>query len=135
MMSDKLPPWLICALDGIRRNFLWTGKDAAVRGKNLVAWPTVCRPTDYGGLGIIDLKLAGFALRTRWLWLQRTDGERAWSALQMDFEPEVRALFSASVEFIVGNGLKALFWGDNWIDGKSVSQLAPTLSTVISNRL
>jgi hypothetical protein len=92
------------------------------------------RPTDYGRLGVIDLKLAGFALRACWMWLQKTDGERAWSALQIDFEPEVRALFSASVQVHIGDGWKALFWVDNWVEGRSISQLAPTLMTIISKR-
>jgi hypothetical protein len=68
------------------------------------------------------------------MWLQKTDGERAWSALQIDFEPEVRALFSASVQVHIGDGWKALFWVDNWVEGRSISQLAPTLMTIISKR-
>ncbi|CAL4948509.1 unnamed protein product [Urochloa decumbens] len=106
-MSDKLPPWVIKQLDSIRRNFLWTGQDKAVRGKNVVAWPTVCRPTAYGGLGVIDLKLTGIALRTRWLWLQKTDASRSWSALQIQVEPEVRALFQASVTTRTMRGVAA----------------------------
>ena len=43
----------------------------------MVAWPTVCRTIELGGLGISDLKLAGFALQTRWLWLQKVDQDRA----------------------------------------------------------
>jgi len=39
----------------------------------MVAWPTVCRPVELGGLGVTDLRLAGYVLQTRWLWLQRTD--------------------------------------------------------------
>ncbi|XP_072146649.1 uncharacterized protein [Setaria viridis] len=134
-MSDKLPPWVIKQLDGIRRNFLWTGKDTAVRGKNVVAWPTVCRPTIYGGLGVVDLKLAGYALRTRWLWLQKVDEGRSWSALQIHIEPEVQAFFRASIMVNVGNGQCTLFWTDNWIDGQSVAQLAPTLHEMISKRI
>ena len=61
MMSDKFPPWVIKQLDSIRRNFLWIGKDTVVRGKNAVAWPTICRPTNFVGLGVIDFKLTGIA--------------------------------------------------------------------------
>ena len=63
--------------------------------------------------------LAGFALRTRWLWLQRTDAERSWAQLQIDVEPEVRAFFSASVTVQVGNGESTLFWLYAWIQGRS----------------
>jgi hypothetical protein len=133
-MSDKLPPWVLKRLDNIRRNFFWTGQNFAVRGRNAVAWPTVCRPTIYGGLGVVDLKLSGFALRTRWLWLQKVDDERSWSSKQISVEPEVHALFRASVTIIVGNGERTLFWEDNWTGGDSVSILAPNLYNCISKR-
>ena len=95
----------------------WAGKETAVRGKNLVAWPTVCCPTSCGGLGVANLRLSGFALRVRWLWMQRTEEQRAWSALPIKIEPEVQALFDASVVVHVGNGERTLFWPrqlDQW---------------------
>ena len=46
------------------QKFLWIGSDASVRGRCMVAWPTVCKPTQLGSLGISDLKLQGFALQT-----------------------------------------------------------------------
>ena len=135
MMSAKLPTWVIHEIDSLRRNFLWAGKDHAVRGKNLVAWPTVCTPISCGGLGVIDLRLSGFALRARWLWMQRTDDDRAWSALPIKIEPEVRALFDASVIVAVGNGTRTLFWLDNWIDGRSVRSVAPHLHNFVPPRI
>lgn len=76
MMANNLPAWAIEEIDAIRLNFLWTG-DQPTRGKCLVAWSTVCRPTTLGDLGILDLKLGGIALQSRWLWLQNTDSDRA----------------------------------------------------------
>jgi hypothetical protein len=32
----------------------------------------------------MDSKLAGFALQIRWLWVQRTNDERAWSQLPLN---------------------------------------------------
>jgi hypothetical protein len=58
IMADQLPSWAIEEIDSIRRKFLWAGKDQSVRGKCLVAWTTVCLPTQLGGLGIPDLKLS-----------------------------------------------------------------------------
>lgn len=46
---------------------------------NMVAWDTCYRPTEMGGLGIIDLRLTGFTLQTRWLWLQKTNHEHGVS--------------------------------------------------------
>ena len=51
--------------------FFWAGLDQSVQGKCMVAWDTCCRPTDLGGLGISNLRLTGYALQTRWLWLQK----------------------------------------------------------------
>jgi len=118
-MSDKLPSWVIKEIDSLRRNFLWSGKEAAVRGKNMVAWETICTPTSCGGLGLVDMRLSGFALRVRWLWLQRTEDDRAWSALPIKIELEVQALFDASVTVTMGNVERTLFWLDNWINGRS----------------
>lgn len=69
MMAESLPAWAREEIDATCRKFLWVGKDEAVRGKCMVAWQTCCRPTKLGGLGISDLKLASYALQTRWLWL------------------------------------------------------------------
>uniref|UniRef100_A0A453T4E1 Reverse transcriptase zinc-binding domain-containing protein n=1 Tax=Aegilops tauschii subsp. strangulata TaxID=200361 RepID=A0A453T4E1_AEGTS len=54
------------------RDFLWHGNKDAHAGCCIVSWQKVCRPLALGGLGIRDLHRTGVALRTRWLWLQRT---------------------------------------------------------------
>jgi hypothetical protein len=62
-----LASWVQDAFIGIMRAFLWTGSDAVQLGKCMVVWPAVQRPLDLGGLGIIDMKLFGMALRLRWM--------------------------------------------------------------------
>ncbi|WVZ69147.1 LOW QUALITY PROTEIN: hypothetical protein U9M48_017983 [Paspalum notatum var. saurae] len=57
--------WAIRAIDRLRRAFLWSGSDILGCGHSKVAWPTLCRPVEYGGLGITDLSLLGLALRVR----------------------------------------------------------------------
>lgn len=71
LISLKIPDWVFKEIDKRRRGFLWEGKQEARCGHCLVAWTTACRPTDFGGLGIPDLRLASFALRLRWLWLKK----------------------------------------------------------------
>ncbi|KAJ1269194.1 hypothetical protein BS78_07G191800 [Paspalum vaginatum] len=44
-------------------------------------------------------------------------------------------MFAASVHLVVGNGENTLFWKDNWIDGKSVEDLAPALLPLVSRRV
>jgi hypothetical protein len=73
MIAENLPPWAWKEIDSLCRKFFWAGSDASVQGKCMVTWPTICKPTKLGGLGISDLKLTGFALQTKWLWLQKID--------------------------------------------------------------
>jgi hypothetical protein len=64
-ISVGLPPWVHKALLKIMKAFLWSGSDVVQGDKCLVAWGGVQRPLDLGGLGILDLKLFGLALRVR----------------------------------------------------------------------
>ena len=119
VMADSLPPWARKEINSICRRFLWVGKDGSVRGKCMVM----------GGLGITDLKLSGFALQTRWLWLQKSYSSRAWSELPIKTDPEVQAFFRfrASTYTNIGDGMNALFWDDRWIHGAAPSDIAPNL--------
>lgn len=103
LMADQLPAWAIEDIDRIRRQFLWAG---------LVAWPIVCRPTAQGGLGVQNLKLADYALRTQWLWLKRIDADCAWASLSFKVEKQVQDIFDASIQIRVGNGAQTNFWMD-----------------------
>ncbi|XBI17070.1 hypothetical protein VPH35_059197 [Triticum aestivum] len=118
----------------LQRGFLWAGRAAANGGHCHVNWSRVCRPIELGGLGVRDLKRDGLALRLRWLWFSRTDPERAWQGLDLQFSPTERALFWASTFTILGNGLSALLWEDRWIGGRSVRELMPNLYGCIPKR-
>jgi hypothetical protein len=64
----SLSSWAIKEIDCRRRAFLWAGTDSVSDGRCKVAWPIVCTPKENGGLGILDLRILGFALRLRWEW-------------------------------------------------------------------
>lgn len=98
-----------------------------------VAWQA-CAPTELGGLGITDLRLAGTAFQTKWLWLQWTDQDKAWSELPIKSSPEALAFFRASTYTVVGDGKNTLFWTDNWIHGESIQAMAPALLAVVSRQ-
>ena len=99
-------------LEKIERGFLWAGHAAANGGHCHVNWRRVCRPTPLGGLGVHDLERTGLALRLRWQWFSRTDSNRAWSGLDLQFSAQERALFFTSTFMIVGDGTTARFWED-----------------------
>lgn len=88
MLANGLPPWFRKEIT-ICRRFFWAGKDDDVCGKCMVAWPSVCMPTDLGWLGVINLRLASIMLQARWLWLQQVDTDRAWAELPIKVAPEV----------------------------------------------
>jgi hypothetical protein len=78
-----------------------------------VAWVNVTCPTRFGSLGLPDLCTFGMALRLRWLWLARTDLDKTWVMFQFPTDRFAHAFFDASVSVEVGDGSRALFWGDN----------------------
>ncbi|GJN31634.1 hypothetical protein PR202_gn00074 [Eleusine coracana subsp. coracana] len=65
LMADKIPSWLIEELESICRRFLWVGGDNEIKDKCMVNWSLICSPKEYGGLGVLDFKLADFTLHLR----------------------------------------------------------------------
>ncbi|KAJ1257562.1 hypothetical protein BS78_10G005700 [Paspalum vaginatum] len=114
-------------VDKIRRSFLWKGSESAGAGHCLISWPKAARPKVLGGLGILDFEKFSRALCLRWLWLQWTDEGRPWVGTNPPCNEIDDALFRASTVVTVGNGRKASFWSDPWINGTSARLIAPTL--------
>ncbi|CAM0911794.1 unnamed protein product [Alopecurus aequalis] len=57
-----------------------------------------------------------------------------WTGLQLEVEPEVQALYDASVRISVGDGRTALFWTDAWLGVVSFKHLAPALYAAVDPR-
>jgi len=96
-MAMDLPSWALRAIDKIRRGFLWKGRKEARGGHCLLAWPKVTRPVELGGLGISNLQQLGWALRMRWLWLQKTEPDKPWNFLPIQVHQSVKSFFSMAV--------------------------------------
>lgn len=107
-LAVEISPWIIKCVDKVRRSFLWTGNASAKGGCCSLAWPKVCRPPELGGLGIIYLQIFGYALRMKWLWLQKTDASRPWSHLATKHDPIVVAMFNTSTYVQSGDGATTL---------------------------
>ena len=99
-----------------------------------VNWRRVCRPLSLGGLGVRDLERTGLALRLRWLWFSKTDDDRAWAGLDLQFSAAEHDLFFASTTMMLGNGQTALFWEDRWISGRAIKEIAPLVYACIPKR-
>ncbi|CAL4994550.1 unnamed protein product [Urochloa decumbens] len=131
----SLSPWAIRIIDRLRKAFLWKGTEVVSGGHCLVAWPTVCTPQEYGGLGILNLKLMGIALQLRWMWLSKTEPSRPGSNLPTSRNRCMEAMFDASLVIEVKNGQSVLFWKDKWINGHSLSSIAPALVQAVPARV
>jgi hypothetical protein len=92
-----LSPWAIDTIDRLHRAFIWAGTDMGAGGRCKVAWVTVCRPKELGGLGISDLRRTGVALRVCWVWKDRRDGIAPRTK-----ERAVLANFQAATVFSLG---------------------------------
>lgn len=133
MVSLKIPNWVFDEVDKYLRGFLWAGKARANGGQCLVSWPVACRPIEFGGLGIHDMRVAAYSLRLRWLWLKRTDANRPWKDLELTFgnDPMVASMFQTSVDIQLGDGALALFWTDRWNSTNSPCLAATDLCKLV----
>jgi hypothetical protein len=55
------------AMDRPRSRFFWEGVGNK-RKYHMVDWPTVCKPKQFGGLGILNTKIMNIALMLKWIW-------------------------------------------------------------------
>lgn len=133
-MALCLSPWALEQIDKLRRTFIWCGEQTVSVGKCKVAWKTVCRPHDLGGLGVIDLRRASIALRARWEWKRRVDHGLDWGSLHRAKEKAVVAVFRAASVSDIGSGESTYFWTDNWLQGTSIQSMAPALFQAVSAR-
>ncbi|RLM78633.1 uncharacterized protein C2845_PM12G16830 [Panicum miliaceum] len=114
-------------IDKIRRGFLWKGEAYADGGHCLVNWRKAKMPKKFGGLGILDLDLFSRALRLRWLWLEWVDSDHPWVGTVPHITQVDRQLFRISAVVTLGDGRKAKFWHDTWLDGRAPIDIAPSL--------
>jgi len=112
-IAPCLSPWALEQIDKRRRAFIWCGEQTISAGKCKVAWKTVCKPRDLGGLGVVDLRRTGVALSARWEWECRVDHNLCWSSLHKSKEKMVIAVFKAATTSVLGSGESTYIWTQN----------------------
>jgi len=154
MSLFKLPSGVAKKLIRIQRNFLW-GWGAKGRKIAWASWRMVCKPREYGGLGIIDLKLFNLALLGKWIWrlgsvegglwkeilFSKYEGWRSlgeegkgrrcslwWKDLKEVWSSEGWGRnFEDGFKWKVGHGKDIYFWKDSWLNGESLKNVFPRL--------
>jgi hypothetical protein len=77
-------------------------------GHYLLAWPKVARPKELGSLDIFYVRNLSWALRARWLRLQKTDPNKLWAQFQIDLQ-KVQFLVDMALVTEIGDGSNTLF--------------------------
>jgi hypothetical protein len=103
---DNLPMYamgLFLLHDGIHARFdshqskfywEWVGPK---RKYHMVSWPTVCRPKEDGGLGLLNTKKMNLALLLKWAWRIYQEEDNIWSKL-------IRAKYQDADDIFSGSG-------------------------------
>lgn len=123
------PKWVIKKIDKMQRAFLWKGEEPEniKLGASLVNWQMVCRPKEMGGLGIINLERFASALSIKWLWMRWHDQSRPWDKMDLSCSDKDVQLFQACTEIHIGDGRKAIFWKNIWLNGLCPKDIALNL--------
>lgn len=79
--------------------------------------------------------MQGWALRIRWLWLQKTNASRPWEGLPIEVPRNAQAMFAVAVDTTVGDGASTKFRTDRWLQGKTIAEIAPHLFGIIPKRI
>jgi len=124
--------WAVNQIDKQRHAFLWSGLETTTGGKCKVAWTMVCRPTCLGGLGVLDLRFFGLALRLRWEWLSRTAADSCWARL-LAKEKVVVAMANVSMSVSLGNGSSTRLWTGSWAAVGPLCHFAPNLFAAVTS--
>jgi hypothetical protein len=110
---DNLPMFamgLFLLHDGIharfdthRSKFYWEGAGPK-RKYHMVNWPTVCRPKELGGLGLLNTKKMNQSLLLKWVWRLYQEEDTIWAKL-------IRAKYHDANDIFSGNGQGARNFG------------------------
>ncbi|XP_052622964.1 uncharacterized protein LOC128128149 [Lactuca sativa] len=131
----KIPIATINEIEKMCKSFLWANGEI-VKGKAKVKWHDICKPKEYGGLGIKNLRRWNEALLAKHVWnvinnknslwvqwvrINYIGSKNFWDILQKKSISwtwkrclEVRKIVRPHVVSCVGNGRNTSLWHDWW---------------------
>ncbi|XP_052623755.1 uncharacterized protein LOC128129116 [Lactuca sativa] len=101
----KIPIATINDIEKMCRSFLWANGEI-VKGKAKVKWHDICKPKEYGGLGIKNLRRWNDALLAKHIW-----NSMSWTWKRF---LEIRKIVRPHIVSCVGNGRNTSLWHDWW---------------------
>jgi hypothetical protein len=137
-----------------RARFLWEGVGNK-RKYHMVDWATVCKPREFGGLGVINTRLMNISLMLKWIWklyqgaeglwadlirakylrgndlfspVVPTKGSQFWNAIQ-----KIKWYFKLGARHNVADGRRTYFWLDWWTGRGPLRDLFPRLFQCCDN--
>lgn len=122
-----VPPSTLRQLNKLQRAFLWAGTDKTTGAKCKVNWDIVCRPSEFGGLGVLNTEKFARALRLRWPWFEWKEPSKMWVGLGNPCDNKDYDLFYAFTTITVGNGARTPFWDAPWVQGRKPKDIAPLI--------
>lgn len=121
-------------IDSILHAYLWAGIDKLSGRKCKINWDLVCKPKQYGALGLLNLDKYSNDLRLRWLWLEWVDTSKHWIGLGTPCTDDDRDLCVAATHGTVGNGHIARFWSSSWLQDIRPRDIAPNIFVLSRNK-
>ena len=144
MQCFQIPAGVTNNIDKINRQFFWKRFNTD-SGLPLVAWDTICRPKQEGGIGLHKTAALNLAYQAKLAWKILTNHNSLWVRLmrtkylrQQDFFLiprkqgdsvvwksilNCRNLLRQGLMWTIGDGKDILFWQDNWIENRSILEI------------
>ena len=134
-------------LDSIRAKFFWQGAEDKFK-YHMMKWEAVCRPKEFGGLGIINTRILNECLLVKWIWkIIRSSSETWCQILRAKYMPDglffnskkrgssqfwqglhrVKHFLKWGVHYKVHSGTKVTFWKDTWLGESPIHVQFPNL--------
>ena len=127
IMPLIVPPSTLNSLNKLERVFLWSGTDKTTGAKCKVNWKIVCRPKEYGGLGVPKTDKFVRALRLWWLWYEWKVPHKLWLRFGNPCTDDDLEFFYASTTITIGDGAKTPFWDSPWLLGRKPKDTTPLI--------
>ena len=121
-----IPPTILLKVNKLQRAFLWSGSDKTTGAKCKVNWEIVCRPLQYGGLGVLNTNKFTRALRLRWPWYEWGEPTKMSVGMGNPCDEDLNFLYT-STTITIGNGAKTPFWDSPWLLGRKPKDIAPLI--------